>query len=139
MIELPGDEKTNPQPLLSFAIIDKGTDHTFVEQHLKEILSKFGYTVLTAPDGKSALEFYRKEQGQIDLVILDMTMPGMSGKQCLEGLLKINPAVKVVISSGYSHIGSRQETVKAGARSFIGKPYEMKQMLQVVREALDQD
>jgi len=103
------------------------------------MLFRFGYTVLTASDGETALEFYRKEQGHIDLVILDMIMPGMSGRQCLEGLLKINPKAKVVISSGYSHIGPRKETVKAGARRFIGKPYEMKQMLQVVREALDQD
>jgi PAS domain S-box-containing protein len=105
----------------------------------KEVLCRFGYTLLTAPDGKTALEFYRNEHGQIDLVILDMIMPGMSGRQCLEGLLKINPKAKVVISSGYSHIGHRKETMKAGARSFISKPYEIKQMLQVVREALDQD
>ena len=68
-----------------------------------------------------------------------MIMPGMGGRQCLDGLFTINTKAKVVISSGYSHIASRKETIKAGARGFIGKPYEVKQLLQIVREVLDQD
>ena len=113
-------------------------DEEFILDLGKETLFRFGYTVLTAPDGRTALELYRKKQGQIDLVVLDMIMPGMSGRQCLEGLLRINPKAKVVISSGYSHLGPREESIKAGARGFIGKPYEMKQLLRVVRDVLDQ-
>ena len=65
------------------------------------ILEKFGYTVLSVGDGQEALDVYEKEQGNISLVILDILMPRMDGKECLEQLLRINPNVKG-ISSGRS-------------------------------------
>jgi PAS domain S-box-containing protein len=114
-------------------------DEQYILKLGEQILSSFGYTVLTALDGESALELYRNEQGDIDLVILDLIMPGMSGRECLAGLRKINPRAKVVIASGYSDTGPMQEAIEAGAKSFIGKPYEMKQLLQVAREVLDED
>jgi CheY-like chemotaxis protein len=114
-------------------------DEEFILDLGKQIFARCGYTVFTALDGETALEFYRKQQGNIDLVILDLVMPGMSGRECLEGLRNINPKAKVVITSGYSDTGPMKEAIEAGAKSFIGKPYEMKQLLQVAREALDQD
>ncbi|UCF00532.1 MAG: PAS domain S-box protein [Deltaproteobacteria bacterium] len=114
-------------------------DEEFILDLGKQIFARCGYTVLTALDGETALEFYRKEQGNIDLVILDLVMPGMSGRECLEGLRNINPRAKVVIASGYSDTGPMKEAIEAGAKSFISKPYEMKQLLQVAREVLDED
>ena len=58
------------------------------------ILEKFGYTVLSVGDGQEALDVYEKEQGNISLVILDIIMPRMDGKECLEQLLRINPTVE---------------------------------------------
>jgi PAS domain S-box-containing protein len=111
------------------------------EEYLRNLgersLTRFGYTVLTAPDGESGLALYRKEQHRIDLVILDLIMPGMSGNRCLEELRKLNPDVKIVISSGYSDIEPMKKTIESGARSFIAKPYEVRQILQVIREVLD--
>ena len=114
-------------------------DEEFILDLAKQTIARFGYTVITALDGETALEFYRKEQGDIDLVILDLVMPGMSGRECLEGLRNIDPRAKVVIASGYSDAGLKEEAIEAGAKSFIGKPYEMRQLLQVVREVLDED
>ena len=105
----------------------------------KETLSRVGYKVLTAPDGESALELYSKASRQVDLVILDLIMPGMGGKRCLDGLLELNPHAKVLISSGYSINGATSEALQAGAKGFIAKPYEIKQMLKLVREVLDRD
>ena len=105
----------------------------------EELLARFGYTLLTAADGKSALRLYRQEKDRIDLVILDLIMPGVSGRRCLEKLLEINPAAKIIIASGYSSDGSTEETLKAGASSFIRKPYKMRQILEKVREVLDKD
>ena len=113
-------------------------DEDFIRNVGERTLTRFGYTVLKASDGKSGLEFYRKEQEQIDLVILDLMMPGMSGRRCLEELLKVNPQAKVVIASGYSDIGPMKESIDAGARSFIGKPYQMRQLLKLVRDVLDE-
>ena len=104
-----------------------------------QILEEFGYTVLTAADGESALKLYSEEQEKIDLVILDLIMPGMGGKHCLVELLKINLEAKVAIASGYSPDGPTKEILRNGAKGFISKPYDLRQMLQVVREVLDQN
>jgi len=104
-----------------------------------QILEEFGYTVLTAADGESALQLYSEEQKKIDLVILDLIMPGMGGKLCLLELLKINLEAKVTIASGYSPDGPTREILKNEAKGFISKPYDLRQMLKVVREVLDQN
>jgi two-component system cell cycle sensor histidine kinase/response regulator CckA len=100
-------------------------------------LTRFGYTVLTAANGDMALERYRREKERIDLVILDLVMPKMSGKKCIEALLGINPAVKVVIASGYSESEHRTGLIEAGAKGFVGKPYAANKLLKTIREVLD--
>lgn len=103
----------------------------------KDILEKFGYTVLLAADGESALELYRENPEDISLVILDIVMPGMGGKECLEEILKVNPQAKVVMASGYAINGRVKEVLDGGARAFIKKPYELKRVLGEVRKVLD--
>ena len=103
----------------------------------ERILQMFGYTVITAPDGESAMQIYREGKDRIDLVILDLIMPGMGGAQCLQKLLEMNPQAKVVIASGYSAKGETERAAKSGAKAFINKPYNAQQMLKVVREVLD--
>jgi PAS domain S-box-containing protein len=103
-----------------------------------QILEEFGYTVLTAADGESALELYQEEHEKIGLVILDLIMPGMGGKRCLSEILKVNPKARVAIASGYSPDGPTREVLKNGAKGFVSKPYDIRQMLHVVREVLDQ-
>jgi len=102
-------------------------------------LTRFGYTVLTAADGGIAVECYRREQERIDLVILDLVMPNISGKKCLEALIGINPAVKVIVASGYSENEHRAGLIQSGARSFVGKPYEAEKLLDTIREVLDEE
>ena len=103
------------------------------------ILSKSGYKVITASNGKEALDVYERRGSEIALVILDLIMPEMGGKQCLEGLLSLDPAVKVVIASGFSADGQTKDTLAAGAKGFINKPYDIRQMLEVVRAVLDEE
>ncbi|MEI7451333.1 MAG: PAS domain S-box protein [Desulfomonile sp.] len=113
------------------------------EQAVRElgviILEKFGYTVLSVGDGQEALDVYEKEQGNISLVILDILMPRMDGKECLEQLLRINPTVKAIISSGVGQEDLIQDVVKLGAKGAVNKPYGMRQLLGMVREVLDGD
>ena len=80
---------------------------------------------------------YQQRGDEIALVILDLIMPEMGGKQCLEGLLSLDPSVKVVIASGYSADGPTKESLTAGAKGFVNKPYDIRQVLEVVREVLD--
>jgi DNA-binding NtrC family response regulator len=112
-------------------------DEEFVRDLGKMILERSGYTVLTAANGKEALDVYNKERGRISLVILDLIMPEMGGRQCLEEILKIDPGAPVLIASGFAPNGQTAETLETGARGFVGKPYDMRQMLHAIRGALD--
>ena len=102
----------------------------------KQILSRRGYRVLTAETGEAAIDAYRADPSGIDLVILDLSMPGMGGRKCLRELLRINPQVKVIISSGYLEKDPNQDGTVDGATAFVPKPFSMTVMLKAVREAL---
>ncbi|MBF0497516.1 MAG: PAS domain S-box protein, partial [Deltaproteobacteria bacterium] len=103
----------------------------------KDMLEEFGYETRTAYNGETAIDIYRTEMDRVNLVILDLNMPGMGGERCLEELLLIDPDVKVVIASGY-YTGDRiEEMLKAGAAAFIGKPYQMSELLQLIRDVLN--
>ncbi|MEE4352006.1 MAG: PAS domain S-box protein [Desulfatiglans sp.] len=103
----------------------------------RELLESYGYAVMTASDGESALEVYSKKYNQIDLVILDLSMPVMGGQQCLEGILKIEPEAKVIIASGYAVAGNTRDSFEHSAKGFISKPYNVSEILKTVREVLD--
>ena len=108
-------------------------DEDLVRELAKRILSRAGYTVLTATNGREALQVYKKERKRISLVLLDLIMPEMDGKQCLRELLKINPGARVLVASGYSANGPTKEALEGGARGFVSKPFDMGQLLQTVR------
>ena len=101
------------------------------------MLGQYGYTAIEARSGEDAIKIYKKEKDRIGLVILDVGMPGMGGHKCLRKLLKIDPVVRVIISSGYLDDGRVRETKEAGAAGFIGKPYQLVDLLKKVREVLD--
>jgi DNA-binding NtrC family response regulator len=113
-------------------------DEQYIRELGVELLTDVGYEVLTATDGENAVELYRKEQKRIDLVILDLVIPGMGGKKCYEEILKINPLAKILIVSGYSVNGPGQEAMEAGAKGFIGKPFDVSNMLITIRNILDE-
>ncbi|RLF57654.1 MAG: hypothetical protein DRN37_06125 [Thermoplasmata archaeon] len=133
--EAKNNEATSERGSETILLVD---DEEILRDIGRDILETFGYTVLLAPDGESALELYKERRKHISLVILDLIMPGMGGKQCLEKLLKINPDTKVVIASGYSIDGHAKDALKAGAKAFVSKPYELNKMLQAVRSVLDE-
>lgn len=114
-------------------------DEDMVRELTKRILERSGYTVLSAANGKEALSLYEKESDKIALVILDLIMPEMGGMECLKRLREIDPKLKILVASGYSPHGVEKEAIESGARGFVRKPYDMKQMLTAVREALDSD
>jgi CheY-like chemotaxis protein len=112
-------------------------DEESIRDLAEEILRMFGYTVIAAADGEKALEIYREKKEDISLVILDLIMPGMGGQKCLEEILKIDPAQKVVIASGHSANGPTKNVLETDAKGYIKKPFELEPMLNVIREVLD--
>nr|CBX30901.1 hypothetical protein N47_E44130 [uncultured Desulfobacterium sp.] len=102
-----------------------------------ELLNKQGFTVFVAENGEEALEIYRENKKIIDLVILDVSMPGMGGYLCFKELRKMNPNIKVIIVTGYSDNGKVKEIIKSGAAGFVGKPYRFTKILNKIQEILD--
>jgi DNA-binding NarL/FixJ family response regulator len=100
-------------------------------------LEMLGYGVQCVANGEDALQAYQAHGSSIDLVLLDLNMPGMGGNKCLKELLRIDPEVKVVIASGYTANNQGKHALSAGARGFIGKPYLFKDLAAGVRKALD--
>lgn len=103
----------------------------------REICKALGYQVITAASGKEALMIYRKKCDEINLVILDMIMPGMNGLETFLALKKLNPAVKVLLSTGYSIDEKAQEMLRQGCRGYILKPYSVIDFSHKIREVLE--
>lgn len=103
----------------------------------KILLEQYGYRVLTAESGETAIEIFNGEKKKISLVIMDLLMPGMGGLRCLDALLKADPGVKVIISSGYMSSSNQREVMAKGAVGFIQKPYRHRDILNLVRRVLD--
>ncbi len=112
-------------------------DEDFIRELGKTLLTRAGYTVLTASNGPAALEIYSTRSDEIALVILDMIMPEMSGEQCLQEILAVNPNAKIIIASGAAIEGSKKEIIDSRARGFVSKPFQLIDMLKSVRDVLD--
>ncbi|MDX9894621.1 MAG: PAS domain S-box protein [Desulfofustis sp.] len=112
-------------------------DEAQIRDLTREVLIDFNYQVVLTASGEEALQVFAKQPGSVDLVILDMNMPGMGGYRCLQELRLLDPSVPVLISSGYAGSGPVQEALQAGASGFIAKPYLLTELLSVVRSLLD--
>jgi len=103
----------------------------------EEILKKIGYKVFLAKSGREALEVYRKHRNEIDLIILDMIMPDISGGEVYDKVKQENSEVKVLLSSGYSIDGQASEILERGCNGFIQKPFTIKELSGKIRQILD--
>jgi len=101
------------------------------------MLEHLGYKVLSAKDGSTATDLLSQNMGAIDLIILDMVMPKISGGQTYDRLRAIDPNVRVLLSSGYSINGEASEILSRGCSGFIQKPFDIKQLSLKIRELLD--
>ncbi|MFH1488572.1 MAG: response regulator, partial [Pseudomonadota bacterium] len=102
----------------------------------ERVLNRLGYHVLKAKSGRQALEIYQKNQGRIDMVLLDMIMPDMGGGETYDRLKKIHCGIKVLLSSGYSVDGQAQEILDRGCSGFIQKPFSIHNLSQKIRDIL---
>ena len=102
----------------------------------EKILVRMGYSVLVARSGREAIEIYRQKKNDIEMVILDMIMPDMSGGETYDKLRQINPDIKVLLSSGYSLRGQAKDILARGCSGFIQKPFDMSALSNKIREVL---
>jgi two-component system cell cycle sensor histidine kinase/response regulator CckA len=131
-------KKTKPQEIQkgneTILLVD---DEDMVIDATSEMLETLGYSVNVARSGEEAIVFCRKNNDIIDLVILDIVMPVMNGSEAYSILKKINPQIKVLLSSGYSVNESVTKMLDNGCQGFIQKPFNLIQLSQKVREVLD--
>ena len=111
-------------------------DQEPVREVARDMLEALGYEVITAADGLEGISRYRELFREIDLVILDMVMPNLSGGDCFRRMKEINPKARVVLSSGYSMDGSIQDVMNEGILAFIQKPYRLEELSCVVGTAV---
>ncbi|MFC1563726.1 response regulator [candidate division KSB1 bacterium] len=111
-------------------------DEENVRKLTKNMLNTFGYDVLLAKDGIEAVEIYRDNKRNIKLIILDMIMPKMAGKETFMELKRINSRIKVLISSGYNQNGAATSILDKGASGFIQKPFRIEQLSKTIADIL---
>jgi PAS domain S-box-containing protein len=128
-------------PASPHVIQGKGTillvdDETQVLQVTRKMLERLGYAVLTADSGPKAVDLYRKRKETIDLVLLDMIMPGMSGERVFQLLREMNPGVRVILSSGYNVNGQAMKILDGGYDGFLQKPIPLDELSRKIHEVL---
>jgi signal transduction histidine kinase/CheY-like chemotaxis protein len=101
------------------------------------MIEKLGYDVMTARSGEEALEIFRENPDRIDLVVLDMVMPDMSGGETFDRLREIDAEVPVLLSSGYSINGQAKEILARGCSGFLQKPFDLHELSARIQEILD--
>jgi len=144
-IYLPASDKQAKKAVKTAERFIKGTgtvllvdDEEIIRQVGQELLEVIGYRVLTAKDGQEAVKVYKKNRNRIDIVVLDMVMPGMGGGEAYDRMKNINSNVKVLLSSGFSIDGEASEILERGCDGFIQKPFTMKKLSQKMSEILKQ-
>ena len=104
-----------------------------------EMVKKMGYKVYTATNGREALEIFKRNESQIELVILDMIMPDISGSQTFDELMTLDPSVRVILSTGYSLEGHAAKIMERGCRGVLQKPFTFQTLSIKIKEVLQQD
>jgi PAS domain S-box-containing protein len=140
-IYLPASGKKVPQEKREpIATVSKGSgtillidDEEMIIKVGAELLEELGYKVLGVRSGQGAIKLYKKNADKIDLVIMDMIMPGMGGGETFDRLKKINPDIKVLLSSGYSINGQASEILERGCDGFIQKPFNLNQLSEKIQ------
>ena len=116
----------------SILIVD---DNEMVRSTLKDQLNLAGYKTVLCESGEKCLYFYKSHYSEIDLILLDVIMPGISGVELYKKIKKIDSNTKVIVISGYTE-GVANDMIKAGANAFLQKPYPMSDLLKLVKQTI---
>lgn len=111
-------------------------DEEAVREAAVDLLTSVGLQVISAPDGQSALTYYREQPADIKMVILDLSMPGMSGEEVLQALRQMDRQIPIILTSGYDERDVMSRFQKADFTSFIQKPYDLDRLLNSVARYL---
>jgi len=111
-------------------------DEEFIRELLSEIIAAKGFAVIEAASGPQAIDIFEQHHASIDLVLLDVILPDMDGREVYFKLKSIRPDVKIVIISGYSQTTVRQDLMDAGVEGYLAKPFEIHHVQQTIQAIL---
>ena len=132
-VKLSSETQTGTDTIL---LVD---DEPMITEVGKEMISMLGYDVITASSGMEAIGIVGTQKKRIDLFIIDMIMPQMSGGELFDKLKSLDPDVKIMLSSGYSVEGEAREIINRGCKGFIQKPFTVSQLGEKIRDVLGTD
>jgi len=111
-------------------------DEDGVREVAADLLSSLGYEVTTAGDGRTAVNEFRRSADKVDVVLLDLAMPGMDGRECFRAMKAIDPGVKAVLCTGYGFNVAAQQLLDEGMLSIVAKPYELERLSDAIAQAM---
>ena len=111
-------------------------DEDIIRRTAKSMLEHYGFTVVVAENGQEGVELFQVLAEKVSAVLLDMTMPVMNGDEAFRRLKAINPAIKVILSSGYNEVEAIRLFTGKGLAGFIQKPYSTTTLLAKIRSIL---
>ncbi len=126
-VEIPGGSET----------VLVADDEAVLRNLLKEILQSKGYRVLAAKNGKEAVDIFLLNRDSIDLMVVDLVMPEMSGEEVVDVVRHIRPEMKILVITGYSQESEEQQSLRARVQGFLQKPFDHEDLLLKVRGILD--
>ena len=130
-------ERLSPQRILGRETILLVDDEEKVLTVCRDSMKLLGYTVYTAGSGDQAVGIFAEKADTIDVVVLDMIMPGLSGKETFRRLKQIDPQVRVLLASGYAMEGQAEEILKEGCTAFIQKPFKIEQLSLTIQQIME--
>ena len=131
----PFQEKDLPSGTERILVID---DEPPIAKMTSQILKKLGYNVMFQTSSLEALEVFRSNPSDFDLIITDMTMPNMTGEKLAKELMKIRPDISIILCTGYSNKITDKTAADLGIKAFAYKPFAMKDLAMIVRKVLDE-
>ena len=135
MVLIPEKTTQTDAKQLSSPTILVVDDEGVIIDTTRSILEHYGYDVISAMSGEEAIEIFREHGDHIDLVLLDLGMPGMGGKACLKHLRQMDPNLRVIIASGYCPGEQDEELMEMGIEGIMPKPYKVEDLLKAVQKA----
>ena len=109
-------------------------DEAAIRKLTERLLLRFGYKVIVASDGQEGVDVYAEKQDEVDLVLLDMSMPRLSGIEVIERMISKNPEVRIIVSSGERFDNSQPFAQKV--RGFVAKPFKIEELFGTIKQVM---
>jgi CheY-like chemotaxis protein len=133
------NEERNAEPLHGTETVLIVDDEQIIRDTSSEAIASYGYKTVCASSGEEALELIRANDVQVDIVLLDIIMPGMGGLECLRQLLSLRSDMRVIVVTGYFPDEGAQECLEKCSKGILLKPYDISGLLMMMRNVLDSE